>query len=204
MKKSPRPSDDGQIERKVVPISKANEGTEHSRWLESVRRDMQLVLDKIEPPDDGAATEEASDDRDLSDANVVKNERAFRRRFGPGFVWTRLHRTALIHLKNDKDLTDFELRLLHWSGSLKRTLTGVELAAHWWVALFGAFVCCYVGLAFLAIFAMKWPAADGSLRGVFKTALGFGYLSALGLAVYAFYVHPWRIQRRVERQQMIA
>jgi hypothetical protein len=35
-------------------------------------------------------------------------------------------------------------------------------------------------------------------------SLGFGYISGLGLTIYAFYVHPWRIRRRVERQQAIA
>lgn len=188
-----------------MPLRKPDEHVEHSSLrLESIRREVQQVLDQVEPPDEEIEHEKVSDDHDLSDANVIKNERAFGRRFGPGFIWTRLHRGALIQLKNDKDLTDFEIRLLHWSGSLQRTLTGVELAAHPFVALFGVCLCGFVALVFLAVLLMKWPSADGSLLGFLRTVLGFGFITVLGMTVYAFYVHPWRIQRRVERQQLVA
>lgn len=196
---------DGQADSRVVPLKRPHDKAEHSVLrLESIRREVQRVLDDVEPPSEETPRQAVLDDHDLSDANVITNERAFRHRFGPGFIWTRAHRGALIQLKTDNDLTDFEIRLLHWSGSLRRTLSGVELAAHLLVALFGAFLCGLVALVSVAVLWVNWSSTDGSLLGFFRVVLRFGFVSMLGMTVYAFYVHPWRIQRRVELRQTVA
>lgn len=50
--------------------------------------------------------EPALPDDALSDANVIEDERLFKKRFG--FVWPPARRVALIRLKHERGLTDPE------------------------------------------------------------------------------------------------
>lgn len=176
----------------VVPL-RGRFGAEFLVSKDSIRSEMRAIF--------GAAVSESRDD-DWSDENVVINPRAFRRRFGPGFKWTRLHRRLLIELIAEKDLTDFEVQLLHWSGSLKRTAESVEVSVHWTQALWGSIALFYwasVSLAPLLIAKMSlhqpWLA--------FQASATVACSALVGLGIYAFNIHPWRIQHRLELQDQI-
>lgn len=141
------------------------------------------------------------EDDELSDERVIASEKKFRKRFGPGFTWNTFHRKALIKLKHEKDLTDPEIRLFHWSGNLRRTPFGVTLSASIWVALWGGVALTPFVLLFLALLIAAWPNLHGATLFALRAVIALSVLGAFCYGIYWFHIEPWRVQRRVERQQ---
>lgn len=77
------------------------------------------------------------------DREAIDDEQTFNRRFG--FDWPLDDRNAVIELKHRLDLTDREIRLLKWTGNLRRKHGVVTLASARWAAIFGR---CLAGCAF--------------------------------------------------------
>lgn len=136
-------------------------------------------------------------DDELSDACVIENERAFKKRFG--FVWPPQQRQALIQLKTEKGLTDPELKLLRWSGNLKRTPFGVTMTSAVWGALWGVVAMGYLSLLFLALLILALPNIHGTTPAALRTVLTLATLGLLCYALYWFHILPWLIQRRTKR-----
>ena len=175
-----------QSKPKVVPLrvdsAKSKPSTENARIEE-----MRQILRDAQP---------TFDDK-LSDVQVIENERAFKERFG--FVWPPLQRQALIQLKTDKGLTDPELKLLRWSGNLKRTPFGVTMTSAVWGALWGVVAMGYFSLLFLALFILAWPSLHGPTPAALRAVLTLTVLGLLCYAMYWFHILPWLIQRRTQR-----
>ena len=173
--------------QKVVPIRpRARKPLGDSR-LEEIRRLLGESVPDPDPLDDGQ-----------SDARVIEDEEAFRRRFGLGFDWPRRHREALILLKREKDLTDSEIRLFRHTGNLKRTPFGVELAANRWVALWGGLQLVLFGTLFGALCIAAMPNLMVNPVKALRAVIGLGGLLALCYAIFWLYIKPWIVQRRVE------
>lgn len=141
------------------------------------------------------------DDDELSDEEVIAKEWKFRKRFGPGFTWNSLHRKALIELKHEKDLTDPEIRLFHWSGNLRRTPFGVTLSVSVWVALWGGVALAPFALLFLALLVAGRQNPGGDTLGGLRAGVAFSLLGAFCYGIYWSQIKPWRIKRRVDEQQ---
>ena len=105
-----------------------------------------------------------------------------------------------MELINREDLTDFEVQLLHWSGCLKRTRTGVELSAHWLLPVWGAialgywsFVCLLPLLLTTGNTHQPWISLQASAALICSAAIGVG--------IYGLYIHSWVIVRRQKLQR---
>jgi hypothetical protein len=134
---------------------------------------------------------------ELSDERVIEDERAFKRRFG--FVWPLSQRQALMQMKKEKQLTDPEIKLLRWSGNLKRTPFGVTMASAVWGALWGCVLLSYFVLLFFVLLIAGWPNLHGGSLSALRAGLAFATIGLLCYAIYWFHIEPWRIQRRVGR-----
>lgn len=179
----------GKDKLKVVPLRPTRPKHHLDPRLEELRK---ILNEDVEPIRD--------EDDELSDKNVIKCEKKFRKRFGYGFSWHRRHRVALIRLKHEKDLTDREIILFRHAGALRRTPWGVHLDASGWIALWGAFQLAILGLMIAAIVIGVWPQLATSPIKVLKLiGLLVGLLS-ICLMIYLTFIKPWIIQRRTERQ----
>lgn len=186
--------DDHRLDQKVVLLRSAPPKPRLPPRLEEMR---QILKEAETEPE---VTSALVDD-DLSDERVIANEGKFRKRFGPGFTWNSFHRKALIELKHEKDLTDPEIRLFHWSGNLRRTPFGVTLAASGWIALWGGVLLTPFLMLFLALLIAAWPNLHGATLVALQAVIGLSLLGVLCYAIYWFHIEPWRIQRRAERQK---
>jgi hypothetical protein len=175
-----------QSKSKVVPLRRELPQPKSSN--ENTRiEEMRQILREAQP---------TSDD-ELSDSRVIENERAFKERFG--FVWPPLQRQALIQLKTEKGLTDPELKLLRWSGNLKRTPFGVTMTSAVWGALWGVVAMGYFSLLFLALFILAWPSFHGPSPAAIRAVLALTVVGLLCYTMYWFHILPWLIQRRTKR-----
>ncbi len=136
------------------------------------------------------------------DRHAIDDERVFIHRFG--FDWPRCDRIAVIALKHQFDLTGREIRLLRWTGNLKRKNGVVTLASTRWAALFGRGLALVVWLEFIAIMLLQIATMHHAisalqalkLYGATATVLVVLWLIHLG------YIKPWIIQQRVMRRDM--
>lgn len=171
---------------KVTPIRSQSSKPPLEAPLEELRR----LLQETEPLDDN-----------LSDEEVIRDEKKFRRRFGVGFDWHKRDRIRLIALKHEKDLTDSEIKLFRHSGNLTRSPFGIRLSATRWGAWFGGIQLAYFGTLLLALLA----GLNASMLRSPSRALGVAVL-ILGLlgfciTIYLMYIKPWIIQKRIERSR---
>lgn len=179
-----------ESERKVVPLRPA---APEQRAPDKEREDRVEEMRRI------LSESDTQDDDELSDERVVENERAFKRRFG--FVWPPAQREALIKLKQKKKLTDPEIKLLRWSGVLKRTPLGVTLTSAVWLALWGGVILAYMGLLFVAVFLAAWPALQSGTTISPRVGVAVALLVAFVYLIWWFHIEPWRIKRRADYQQ---
>lgn len=178
-----------ESESKVVPLRpKPSKPPAPERGVENRLDEMRRIL----------LESERHDDDELSDERVMENERAFKRRFG--FLWPPSQRRALIELKRKLELTDSEVKLLRWSGVLKRTPLGVTLTSGTWLALWGGVILIYLGLLFAAVFVAAWPALESGATISPRVGVATALLTAFFYLVWWFHIEPWRIKRRVDRQ----
>lgn len=141
--------------------------------------------------------------RSYSDEEVIDDEGKFRKRFGPGFQWSRRDRAGLIALKTRYDLTDSEIKLFHYTGNLHRSVFGVRLTASSWIAIGGGIhlaILVPMLLLLLAGIMLDWRSETSIVLSRLVVILG---LASLCYGIYWLYVKPWRIQRRKEREQSV-
>ncbi|TAM22865.1 MAG: hypothetical protein EPN60_16275 [Nevskiaceae bacterium] len=146
---------------------------------------MRQILREAEP---------ALPDDELSDARVIEDERRFKKRFG--FVWPPAQRAALIRLKHERGLTDPEIRLLRWSGVLRRTPTGVTLTSAVWLALWGSVILGYLALVTLAVLVATVPSIVGGAPISVRYVGAWVLMGVFGYLIWWFHIEPWRIERR--------
>lgn len=172
---------------KVTPIRrKVSDKPPLDDALEELRR----LLQETEPLDD-----------ELSDDEVIRDEKKFRRRFGPGFDWPKRDRIALIALKHEKDLTDAEIKLFRHTGNLTRGPFGIRLAATRWAAWFGWLQLAYFGALLLALLAgLNATMLRSPSRALGAAVLILGLLGFC-ITIYLMYIQPWIIQKRTERKK---
>ena len=148
-----------------------------------------------------AEDEDADDDATKAlDRAAIDDERVFIRRFW--FDWPRRDRVAVLALKRRCDLTDREIRLLRWTGNLRRRNGIVTLVSARWAAIFGRCLAILMFLEFsLAVLSQPTaihhalsPAQFGKLYGVTAFVLVMVWLVHLG------YIKPWIIEQRVMRE----
>lgn len=166
---------------RVIPL-KTHNSPSHIYFEEEIRR---LVSD----PD-------SFESFPPSDKIFIECEEKFLERFGPGFSWNKKHRLALIKLKHKFDLTDPEIRLLHYTGNLKRTSEEVFMDASGFVAAIGAIQLALIAGIYgiclmLLFFNLSGPVMMLKWCGLLLAVVSFCYL------VNWTYIKPWRVQRRV-------
>jgi hypothetical protein len=135
-----------------------------------------------------------------SDQEVIDDEHAFRRRFGLGFSWPRIHREALIKLKREFDLTDREIRLFRHTGNLKRTPTGVYLDANRWVAAWGWAQLAFFGSLLVVLALVTWPNLVSANPHAWKAVGSMVGIALFCWLIYLTFVKPWTIRRRFAAQ----
>ena len=172
---------------KVTPIRrKVSDKPPLDDALEELRR----LLQETEPIDDA-----------LSDNEVIRDEKQFRLRFGPGFNWSKRDRIALIALKHEKDLTDAEIKLFRHTGNLTRGPFGIRLAATRWAAWFGWLQLAYFGALLLTLLAgLNATMLRSPSRALGAAVLILGLLGFC-ITIYLMYIQPWIIQKRTERKK---
>ena len=182
----PRPEPrEEEPSRKVVPLRPDVPAAKQPSTPPDRVEEMRQILREAEP---------APPDDDLSDARVIEDERRFKKRFG--FVWPPAQRAALIRLKHERGLTDPEIRLLRWSGVLKRTPTGVTLASAVWAALWGGVILGYLALLTLAVLIATVPSILGGAPITARSVGVLGLLGVFGYLIWWLHIEPWRIERR--------
>lgn len=154
---------------------------------------MAKLLGAIDRAVIGAAAQQAAAD----DEFVLSDETAFRRRFG--FVVCRDDRRRLLGLKQQRDLTDREIRVLHRSGSLLFEDDAVRISAPVALPVWGALQLCalfavsLLGFLLFEAHPFRWRS--------FLPFLGFEtFCLAVMWGVDQIYIQPWRIKRRVVRR----
>jgi len=172
---------------KVTPIRRKESGKPP---LDDALEELRRLLQETEPLDD-----------ELSDNEVIRDEKKFRRRFGPGFDWSKRDRIALIALKHEKDLTDAEIKLFRHTGNLTRGPFGIRLAATRWTAWFGWLQLAYFGVLLLALLAgLNASMLRSPSKALGVTVLVLGLLGFC-ITIYLIYIQPWIIQKRTERRK---
>jgi hypothetical protein len=170
---------------KVVPMTRFRSSPAEDR-LEEIRQ-LFREAEPLEP--------DSLDEALQADRKAVNDEKEFIRRFG--FDWPLRDRQELIRLKQQRRLTDREIRLFYLTGNLSRGPLGVRLSARLWVAAWG---WVQIGV-FLSLFGALLLVASQNLPQAPEKLLRIGGFLAfqLGLvwALYLTFVKPWRIQRRV-------
>jgi hypothetical protein len=158
--------------------------------LEAPLEELRQLLRETEPLDD-----------DLSDEDVIRDEKKFRRRFGLGFDWPKRDRIQLISLKHEKDMTDAEIKLFRHSGNLTRGPFGIRLSATRWGAWFGGIQLAYFGTLLLALLAGLNTSMLRSPSRAFGVAVLVLGLLGFCITIYLMYIKPWIIQKRTERKK---
>lgn len=148
-------------------------------------------------PGDGEVTQEEA----ISDENVIPDEDEFLKRFGAGFSWGLRHRRDLMRLKKEYDLSDGEIILFHRTGNLHRTPFGVDLSVNRWFTAWGAIqFMVFLGLTLFSLIVL-WPQLNTLSMLALKGWAIIGFTSAVTWSIYALYLLPWRVFRRVEQQR---
>lgn len=132
----------------------------------------------------------------LKDTEALEDEDAFRRRFG--FSGNRSRRRLIIDFKHRKDLTDGEIRLLHWTGSLIYPNGEVLIASHISMVILGFAIILQITLmmmlALLASIAKNAPSWE---QGINFLAVELLLVVAAFMALN-FFIQPWVIKRRTD------
>lgn len=180
---------EGDIPDKVVPL-RPETPKPPSEKLDPRLEELRNILAQSQPID-GAYT----------DDEVVNDEDKFRKRFGPGFRWSRRDRAGLIALKSRYDLTDSEIRLFHHTGNLHRSVFGVQLNASSWFAMWGGVQLAIFGPILLLLMAATIFGEGAAATVLLKRLIVLLCLSAVCYGIYWVYVKPWRIQRQKQRER---
>ena len=173
-------------------MSESHDSYTRRRFAPATERrleEMRQILREAEPLAPASALQRL-------DAEAVEDRTAFKRRFGRDWP-SRQHREALIQLRQERDWTDGEIKLLLITGTLQRGPFGVRPSADSWMAVWGTFLI--VGLLFLvagiaaAVLARMVPwSFDTAMHAAGDVLLFSGF----AWVVYQMHVRPWRIQRR--------
>ena len=157
----------------------------------SIETEVRHILDSLEPLDDepkGTALDDAT----------VESEALFIRRFG--FDWPRFHRMLLLRLKQQRDLTDREIRTLYRNSTLRRLPGAVSLQARRWFPWVGYFTILAMFLPIAQLFVAIIICHPQSLKLLTAVGFfGFSYL-CISIAAWMFYVAPWRVWCRNEAE----
>lgn len=135
-----------------------------------------------------------------SDRDAIDDEYVFIRRFG--FDWPERDRIGLIAFKHRLDLTDREIRLLRWTGNLRRKNGVVTLASTRQAAIFGRCLAVIALLEFTVIMLLQMMTVHHALSAL-QTLKLYGataFVLVLIWLVHLGYVKPWIIEQRVMRK----
>lgn len=169
----------------VVPL-RPPQAKKLNPQLEEIRRLLD-VHEPAEPP--------------TPDDEVIADEAKFRQRFGVGFSWGLRHRRDLMRLKREYDLSDGEIILFKRTGNLHRTPIGVELSVNGRFTIWGALqFATFTGFTLFSLFVL-WPQLNTLSMLALKGWAVIGFTSAIAWAIYALYLLPWRVFRRVAQQR---
>ena len=158
---------------------------ETERRLEEIRQ----ILSEAEPSPEPSALKRL-------DAEAIVDRTAFKRRFGRDWP-SRHHREALIHLRQERDWTDGEIKLFLITGTLQRGPFGVRPSADSWMAAWGSVLI--VGMLFLVTgiaAAVLTQMIPWSFRTAVHAAGDVLLFSGFAWVVYQIHIRPWRILRR--------
>lgn len=162
--------------------------------LDRIEVEMREILGEAESDSSRARASQALD------RDAIDDERVFIRRFG--FDWPRDDRIAVIVLKHRLDLTDREIRLLRWTGNLRRKNGVVTLASTRWAALFGRGVALVVWLEFTAMLLLQMLTVHHALSAIQALKL-YGATATVLVVVWLIhlgYIKPWIIEQRVMKK----
>lgn len=162
--------------------------------LDRVEAEMREILGEAEPDHASRVGTQARDQ------DTIDDERVFIRRFG--FDWPRSDRIGVIALKHRLDLTDREIRLLKWTGNIKRRRGVVKLASARWAAFFGRCLATFVLFEFGVVVLLELVAAHHALSAL-QVAKLYGltaFVLAMVWLVYLGYIKPWVIEQRVMKK----
>lgn len=161
--------------------------------LDRIEAEMREILGEAKSDSAGA------DEQQSSYRDDVDDERAFIDRFG--FDWPRADRVAVIALKQRLDLTDREIRLLRWTGNLRRRNGVIALANARWAAVFGRCLVLVMWLEFTAIMLAGLLTMHRALSAAQLLQLCGATAMVLAMVRLAYlgYIRPWIIQQRVMR-----
>lgn len=159
---------------------------ETERRLKEIRQ----ILSEADPLPEPSALERR-------DAEAIRDRAAFRRRFGRDWP-SRHHREALIHLRQERDWTDGEIKLFLITGTLQRGPFGVRPSADSWMATWGSVLIASM-LFLVATIAVTVLSrmVPWSFATAVHAAGDFLLFSGFAWVVYQMHVRPWRIQRRM-------
>lgn len=162
--------------------------------LDRVEAEMREILREAKPDDTSSAGAQAHDH------DAIDDEHVFIRRFG--FDWPRSDRIGVIELKHRLDLTDREIRLLKWTGNLRRSRGVVTLASARWAAIFGRCLAAFAVFEFALVMLLEMAATHHALSAA-QIAKLYGltaFVLAMVWLVYLGYIKPWVIEQRVMKK----
>lgn len=126
--------------------------------IERIRTEMRDILSATDTEESCLGSSEAERDRE-----AIEDEKMFIRRFG--FDWPRSDRVALLELKHRCDLTDREIRLLKWTGSLKCKGGVVTITSNRGMAIFGKCLIAVMCIEFVLVMLASLLAVHHPLSG---------------------------------------
>lgn len=162
--------------------------------MDRIETEMREILGEAEP--DGPRPHGAQ----RSDRDAIDDEYVFIHRFG--FDWPERDRVALIAFKHRLDLTDREIRLLRWTGNLRRKNGVVTLASTRWAAIFGRCLAVIAFLEFTVIMLLQMVTVHHALSAL-QTLKLYGataFVLVLVWLVHLGYIKPWIIEQRVMKK----
>jgi hypothetical protein len=160
--------------------------------LGRIETEMREILGEAEP--------DSQRGPQRSDRDAIDDEYVFIRRFG--FDWAKRDRVGLIAFKHRLDLTDREIRLLRWTGNLRRKNSVVTLAPTRWAAIFGRCLAVIAFLEFTVIMLLQVVTVHHALSAL-QTLKLYGataFVLILVWLVHLGYVKPWVIEQRVMKK----
>lgn len=91
--------------------------------------------------------------------------------------------------------------MVRHTGNLRRTPFGVVFTASPWVALWGGVQLAVFGLLFVALLGAAWPSVKSGSAMALRPVLAMLALFGFCYTLYWFYVKPWLLRRRKERER---
>lgn len=133
----------------------------------------------------------ATAERDMA---ALEDERVFFRRFL--FSANRLQRKMVMELKHQKDLTDGEIRLLHWTANLHYSKSGAYISTPLVLVVWGGIMITYAVTLMIVTFALSIFSKEPSLAQGLNVLLAELILGASAYLVAQIYIQPWVIKQR--------